>query len=298
MLDWITCLSTFVHVVELKSFSHTAKKLHTSPSAITKRINWLEDHLETQLLIRTTRTLKITESGQTLYERGLHLLDSWQDTKTAVHCTHQIVSGTLRVGVPTGFGSQRLVDLLPSFLEQYPDLKVDLKLSNCLSELDGSQIDIYICSSLIDKDTEQYNQKTITSISNQIYAAPSYLATQGAPSTLAELSQHNCITVCYEGMDNWMFDGEALPVSGSLSTNNSVAGIRAALAGIGLLSICGLIITEYIQTGQLVPVLPEHHSDTKNICAYYPKQHFVPKKTLAFLDFITTYFLANPYQTV
>jgi DNA-binding transcriptional LysR family regulator len=296
MLDWITCVTTFGQVVELGSFSKTAKKLHTSPSAITKRIQWLEDHLNVPLLVRSTRQLSVTEAGQTLYQRSLHLLSEWHEIKQAVSSQHQEVTGTLRVGAPTGFGSHRLLDILPDFLVQYPSVSVDLKLSNCVTQLTDQAIDMYITSALPGKNIDQFHQQKVLQICNKVYASPGYLKQHGTPATLKDLEQHNCIRICYENTNNWVFENETLAISGSLTTNNTIAGLNAAIAGLGLVSVCPYLITEEVNKGLLVPVLTKHHTISKSVYAFYPKQSFVPKKTLAFLNHTINYFTTHPYQ--
>jgi DNA-binding transcriptional LysR family regulator len=297
MLDWITCVTTFQQIVETGSFSQTAKKQYTSPSAITKRINWLEEALNAPLFIRSTRKISITEAGQTLYERSLSLINEWDDIKQAVNIQHKEVTGTLRIGVPTGFGSQHLVSMLPKFLDQYPSVAVNLKLSNCVSQLADEEIDVYITRELSGKNNQKFHQQPVMEIHHKIYASPSYLKKQGNPKTLKDLEHHNCIKICYQNTYNWEFDAETLLIDGSLTTNNTIAGINAAIAGIGLVCLCPMSIKKEIKQGLLVPVLPEYQSRRKKIYAFYPKQNFIPKKTLAFIDHLKAHFLKDNPET-
>ena len=290
MLDWITCIKTFQEIVEAGSFSKAAKKLYTSPSAITKRMNWLEDAVNAPLLMRSTRQLSITEAGQTLYERSLSLMNEWDDIKQAINTQHKEVTGDIRIGVPTGFGSQNLVNMLPDFLGEYPNVNVNLTLSNCISHLADDQVDLYITSQLSGKDTDRFYQQPVMTIHHKIYAAPSYLEKYGHPTTLKALEQHNCIRICQENSNNWLLYDEPLNLQGRLSTNNTIAGLNAAIAGLGILCICPYIITHEIDQGLLVPVLPEYQSAEKTIYAFYRKQQFIPKKTLAFIHYMKAYF--------
>ena len=129
MLDWITCINTFQNIVESGSFSKTAKIFHTTPSAISKRVNWLEDTLAAPLFHRNTRQITLTEAGRTLYERSGPLLNEWKEVKQAISTQHYEPNGTIQLGVPIGFGSNYIVNMLPEFMEHYPKIKVDLKLT-------------------------------------------------------------------------------------------------------------------------------------------------------------------------
>lgn len=292
MLDWITCVNTFQDVVNSGSFSKTAKRLYTTPSAITKRINWLEDHLNVPLFKRSTRQITLTEAGEALYDRTIPLLNEWKEIKDAVSTQHNEPNGILQIGVPIGFGSSYVIDMLPEFIEQHPNIKVDLKLTNCVSQLNNQQIDIYICDDLVLQNKENFHKQPIIDIHNQIYAAPTYLKKHGTPKKIEDLENHNCLFIqCSTGDTQWNFStNKKISVTGNLRTNNTTAAINAAIAGLGILSMCEFLIKQEVQDGALVPLFPEYKIQPRTLNAFYPKQKFTPKKTSAFLKHMKMYF--------
>ena len=175
--------------------------------------------------------------------------------------------------------------MLPEFMEHYPKIKVDLKLTNCVSKLDSHQIDIYICHDLALQNRENFHVEPLIEIHNHIYASPTYIEKHGRPKTLKDLTHHNCLTLHCDGT-SWDFGDVQIPISGNLQTNNTTAAINAALAGIGIISMCSNLINEEIKQKKLIPLFPEHKIRSRIINAFYPKQKFVPQKTLAFIDYI------------
>lgn len=290
MLDWITCVKTFQNIVTSGSFTKTAKNLYTTPSAISKRINWLEDSLGVLLFHRSTRKVSLTEAGEALYKRSVPLLNEWDEVKQSIQTHHHEPNGVLHIGVPVGFGSNYVVNMLPEFIEKYPNIKVDLKLTNCISALNNQQIDIYICHDLLLQNKNNFHTQPLINIHNQVYAAPSYLEKHGKPKNIEDLQDHNCLMINCEGYDfQWDFGDKPISVSGNLKTNNTTAAINAAIAGIGIISMCPKIIKKELEEGKLVPLFSEHHIRSRTVNAYYPKQKFVPKKTTAFLDHMKDY---------
>ena len=291
MLDWITCIQTFNKIVESGSFTKTARKLHTTPSAISKRVSWLEEMMGIPLFRRSTRQVNLTEAGSALYERSVPLLNEWQEIKQAVSTQHEEPTGVLQLGVPIGFGNQYIVSMLPKFLEQYPKIKVDLKLSNCVTQLANEQIDLFVCYENKIQNKKDLHAQVITTTCHKLYAAPSYLKKHGEPKTISDLTKHNCLKLNCEGINSvWEFEDEQIPVSGNLITNNTNATITAAIAGIGIMRMCPILIEEELKNGQLIPLLTEYSMNKRSLHAFYPKQKFVPKKTLAFLEHMKKYF--------
>lgn len=291
MLDWITCLHTFQVIVQSNSFTKAAKRLYTSPSAVSKRIQWLEDTLSVPLFHRSTRKLCLTEGGQALYERSLPLLNEWQEIKQAISTQHLHPTGILRLGVPIGFGSCYIIDMLPNFLNQYPEIQVDLRLTNCISQLANQHIDIFICYDFVLQNKENFLHQPIMDTYHQMFASPGYIAKHGKPKTLEDVAKYDCLLIdCERDGTHWEFEAGSVSVSGKLRTNNTTAAVNAAKAGLGILSIFPSAISKEIANGSLVPLLPKHKTRTKTLNAYYPKQEFIPKKTLAFLEQMKQYF--------
>ncbi|MCB1827668.1 MAG: LysR family transcriptional regulator [Coxiellaceae bacterium] len=291
MLDWITCVKTFQNIVDSGSFTKTAKNLYTTPSAISKRINWLEDTLGVPLFHRSTRKVTITEAGQALYERSVPLLNEWNEVKQSIKSQHHEPNGVLKIGVPIGFGSHYVVDILPEFMEKYPNIKIDLKLTNCVSALNNQQIDLFITKELLTPNSDQFHKRRLFTLQHQLYASPSYIKKHGKPKTIRELKNHNCLCICGDAQGTqWDFGDKKITVNGNLKTNNTTAAIKAAVAGLGIISMCPEIIYKEIEKGQLISLFPDIQMPTKEVNAFYPKQKFIPKKTLAFVEHLERYF--------
>ena len=291
MLDWVTCVKTFNKIVETGSFAGTARKLHTTPSAISKRVAWLEDTMSVPLFRRSTRQVNLTEAGQALYERSVPLLNEWEEIKQAVSTQHHEPNGTLHLGVPVGFGNRYIVSMLPGFIEKYPQINVDLKLSSCVNALVNEQIDLFVCHEVKIQNPDKFHIHEITKTSHQIYASPGYIKKYGKPKTPRELQNHNCIMLNCEGTDMlWDICEEPIPISGNLRTNNSMAAIAACVAGIGIMSMCPYLVKKEVGKGELISLFPDLHLRKRTKYAFYPKQKFIPKKTVAFLEYMKAYF--------
>ena len=287
MLDWITCIETFNKVVEVNSFADVSRKLYTTPSAISKRIAWLEEALGVLLFNRTTRKLNLTEAGSALYARSKPLVNEWQDVKSEITSINDEPHGLLRLGMPIAFGNQHVVNILPDFLAQYPKIQVDLRLTNCLSGLLNEQIDIFVSYGDDVQNPDALNTVPVTKTCRQVFAAPSYLEKHGHPNTIDELSQHNCLmSNCVRVDTPWKFADKAIPVSGNFYSNNKAALVSSAVNGVGIINIWPFIIKDEIASGQLVSLFPELYSEERMLYAYYPKLKFTPKKTQVFLDYM------------
>jgi DNA-binding transcriptional LysR family regulator len=291
MLDWITCIKTFNSIVTSGSFAETSRMLHTTPSAISKRVAWLEDTIGASLFKRSTRKLHLTEAGEALHERSVPLLNEWNEIKSAINTQHNGPNGTLHLGVPIGFGYRHIIEMLPGFLEKYPNVKVDLKLSNCVTHLANEQIDLFVSRETSIQNKKSLVGEKITTMTHKVYASPRYIKEHSAPKTPEDLENHNCIILNCEGTNNaWELDGKLISVSGNLMTNNTTAAIAAAVSGIGIMCMCPPIVKKEIEQGKLIDLFPQKKMDEKVLFAFYPTQKFIPKKTTAFLEYMKAYF--------
>lgn len=284
-MDWYTCSKTFIKVVDEKGFAPAARKLYTTQSSISKRIAWLENMLDTQLLTRTTRRLDLTEAGEKYYNHVLPLIDEWEELKQDVATSTKLTTGELKIAVPTIAGNHYISQLIPNFLKQYPDIKLVMLLTSKTTNLIEDQIDIYISSEDLGKSAANTSQR-ITGPCRKLYASPDYLAENGEPKSLKALQKHNCL-VHTAHLDNcWKFKNRRVPVYGNFRSNNADMLIKAAVSGLGIIFVPESFVQEELQHNELQELMPQYHSDNIYIYASYPAHNYTPKKTQVFIEFL------------
>ncbi len=287
MMDWVQCLDTFIKVVEVNSFAQAARNMYATPSAISKRIAWLEEELGVQLLHRTTRRLSLTEPGEALYKRSKPLLTEWDELKTEIATMTQEPCGTLHLGMSILFGNYYIVSILPEFLQRYPKITLDLHLTNRETDILQEHIDIFISHQAYLRNYSSLQSQLITTSYRQVYAAPNYLQQFGEPKTVAALKNHNCLIYSMlEPPKIWELNDVAMEVSGNYYADNGEALISAAVAGVGLVYASQLLIKRHIQNKKLQLILPEYRSPDVNMYAYYPQSRYLPRKCEVFLKFL------------
>lgn len=285
-MDWLMCAKTFNTVVEVDGFAKAARQLYTTASAVSKRVAWLEEMLGVQLLSRTTRHLQLTDAGQRFHERTQPLLEEWDAIKSEVSDMITQPQGVLTVGLRTS-GNAFAYAKMNEFLARYPLVSIQLKQMNHRVDLFGEGIDVFICPDNVLHNLDALETITLLPYQQALFASPDYLAKHSEPKSLAELERHNCLTLAStEDANTWSFDGESVAVSGNFCSDEADALIKAAVDGLGVVRTSTVMIPELLQTGKLVPVLPQYQTEPKQLCVYYPRQRYVPLKTTAFLEYL------------
>jgi len=291
-------MAVFVRVVDDASFSSAARALKLTPSAISKLIVRLEDRLGARLLNRTTRRLSLTGEGRAYYERCRPILADIEDAERAVLDLNSAPKGLLKINASTAFAQYHVEPLIPGFLGQYPDLKIQLTMSDSLVNLVEEEVDVVIRIAKLPDST--LIARKLAPAKRLVAAAPSYIAKHGMPKSPDELSQHNCLTLSFEtGLNQWEFEGGDGPkryrVKGNFESNNATALHDAALSGLGLIRAANFIIGPDIQAGRLIPVLSEFETQGEsNIYAIYPQNRHLSPKVRAFVDLLCDKFLPVP----
>ena len=286
-MDWITCTKSFVTVVDQGSLAQAATKLNTSSSALSKRLAWLEKQLGVQLLKRTTRSLTMTDAGRLFYQRSARLLDDWHQMLAETTSTYGEVSGVLRIGAPLAVGSRLLVNYLAEFIEEYPNIQVELHTITP-GQLPDLNLDVFISKELADFNSSSYIATKLFNYSNGFYAAPSYLEGKPLIENPEQLAQHNCLMYGTNGHEQeHMFENNVrLRLKGNFTTQNPEALVAAAVAGMGIILSGENTVKRELSKGLLVPVLPELKQPVNSAYAYYPKLDYNHVKTKLFIDFI------------
>lgn len=283
-MDWILNVKSYIKVVEEGSFNGAARSLNTTSSAISKRVNWLEDRIGTQLLKRTTRSISQTEAGALFYTRSKAQLENWQSIVDETRSVNQTPAGLLKIGATIAVGSKFLVQYLDDFLEKYPDIKVQL-ITTTPGQVPELRLDLVISRELEQLNSLAFKKSPLFEHKAGFYAAPNYLEKHGTPQDITELEQHNSL-VWGERPDREvkLATGKRITLKGNFATTNPEALFHAAKRGIGILLTNGTIIKEELKQGNLVRILPDITADELMVYAYYPKLDYSHTLTTLFLE--------------
>ena len=299
MLDRLTGLEVFGKVTATGSFSAAGRALGLSQTMVTKHIAALETRLGVKLFHRTTRKLSLTEEGRRYLEASERILADMEAADAAVAADRFEPRGVLRLNAPVAFGVRQIAPLLSEFAQRYPLVEVELGLNDRTVDLAEEGWDLVIRigtlgdSSLI--------ARRLAPCSTLVCAAPSYLAAQGTPKTVASLAEHNCLGYTLSrlaGADQWTFGAKAdvaVKVSGNLRSNNGEALRVAAIAGQGLIYHPTFFVADDLRAGTLVAVTLDHPTiELGGVYAVYLPDRNPPAKVRAFIDFAAERFGPQP----
>jgi len=288
MLDLITCIKSFVRTVETGSFSAVAREMDTTQPTISKQIAALEEYLDVQLLVRSTRKVSLTDEGMRFYERCQPVLEALFEAESSVG-KRQNPSGILRINCSVAFGQMQVLPRLKRFLDRYPDIKIDLTLSDHFVDLVGEGIDLAIRIGKF-PDPNLISQP-IGTFRFVVVASAAYLEKFGEPQVPTDLLHHNCIVYTRQSTGNeWHFRGTTVTVSGNLQVNNSMALREAVLAHIGVGSAPMWTFNNELQNRLVKVILTEYEPEPIPIQVVYRRGRFQSAKIKCFIDFLINEF--------
>lgn len=283
----------FTKVVEYKSYSKAAEHLGVPKSNLSRKIASLEERLSIRLLQRTTRTLSLTEAGQIYYEECKKALDRIGDAESVVSSLQAIPQGLLRVTLSVEVGYFFVKYLLPKFLQQYPQVRVETILTNDRVDLIKENIDIALRIGSSEDST--YIAKKFGTIKTGLFASTEYLKKRGTPSTPQDLANHDCILFNYKQLWNtWNLTSKSqsvdAKVDGRYITNNFNAIREAIIMGLGIGLLPSLVFKEECSNPkareEIIHLLPEWSGPERDLALVYPSRKFTTPKMKAFMDFI------------
>ncbi|MDC5850318.1 LysR family transcriptional regulator [Vibrio europaeus] len=290
----------FYHLVEQGSFSAAARHMELTKSVVSKRIAKLEQDIGVQLLYRTTRTLKLTESGQAFFEHARSVYQAVAMAEESIVGLGKSLSGNIKITVPIISGELILPTVISEFNQEYPDINIDMELDNRFVDIVNERFDLAIRTGVL-PDSSLIARKLVDA--NWIVcASPKYIAKNGKPKTPKELTKHNCLAYAYQetGAREWAFkngdDVYQVKVDGNLCTNNSSALRNVALLGQGIIYVPRVLVYEDLQQGRLIQLFKEETAKCLGIYAVYPYTRQQPEKIKLFIEHLYQCFQARSYQ--
>lgn len=284
----------FVLVARHGSLAAAARALDLTPPAATKRLAALESRLGVRLVNRTTRTLSLTSEGEIYLQHATRILTDIQQLEDMVSQGRTSVRGLLRINATLGFGRTTIAPLVSAFAARYPDVEVQMEVTDKQVDLVESGFDLAIrFGALPDK---RLNARKIMSNRRFLCASEAYLDRHGTPRTMADLAGHRCII--HRQNDDaygiWRFlhhdHMEAIKVHGMLSSNDGDIVLGWALDGHGILIRSEWDLAKYLDSGRLKIVLPELALPAADLFVYYPSQRNQTIRARAFIDFLVEHF--------
>jgi len=290
-MDRFNAMRAFTRIVDLGGFAKAADSLHMPRASVTILIKQLEAHLGVQLLLRTTRQVTPTLDGQAYYQRCVSLLNDLDDAESAFSSVAKSPVGVLRVDMPSGFGRLILMPALPEFTARYPDLEMEVGMSDRPVDLIRDGFDCVIRGgqpldhSLVARPLARMRQV--------ICASPDYLERQGVPRTLDDLAHHKVIE--YFSMTSnkrygleFVIEGheQELSLPKTLATNSADGYLAACCAGYGLVQTPYYHAAEPLRRGELIEVLGDCPQPTLPLTALYPSHRQMSRRVRVLIDWL------------
>lgn len=292
LIPLLSEMAIFVNVVESGSFSQTAKKLGVSPSSVSRSITRLESALEEKLLERTTRQMRLSSTGQEVYSLCSDMMNSAKMAVSAAQVDKTDVSGSLRVAAPKALSRQVLMPFILDFIDDYPNVSLQLKVADHYIDPIGDEVDIIIM--ITDKPMEGLIAKPLGQCRLVLCASPEYIEQYGMPIHPQDISGHNCLCLGENPRDRvWEFTNNnkkvSINVNGSFIVNHSEIRREAVLRGVGLSVFPEFAIQSYIDSGQVIEVLRDWHVGGNyqgKIIAQYAQSKYIPSQIKTFIEYI------------
>ncbi|MFU2317107.1 LysR family transcriptional regulator [Rahnella sp. PCH160] len=288
MFDNFDDLTAFVCVAEAGSFTGASTRLGRDASVISRRVSHLEKQLGVRLLVRTTRSVTLTEAGIYFLHRTRNALDELSAASREVGDFASTPQGVLRVSLPVTFGREVIAPILPDFLENYPEIRIDAHFLDRRVDIVAEGFDAVIRVGII-RDSSLTGRQLGT-FRSQLVASPEYLRKCGTPSEPDALASHLCLGfTTHPDWPHWILenghDRVQITPSGPLTTNTSEALLKVVLRGTGIALLPGWMVAQDIRSGTLINILPQWHSATRvSVYALMPPGVLVPAKTRVFID--------------
>ncbi|MBS1102522.1 LysR family transcriptional regulator [Gluconobacter sp. Dm-62] len=291
-MDRIDLFRVFVRVAESGSFTHAADTLQMPRSTVSTAVQELENRLGTQLLTRTTRSVRLTEDGRLFHQNALRLLADFEDAENQFRLRREETQGHVKVNLPGRIGRLIVAPALPEFLTRHPGLDIELGMTDRSINLAEEGTDCVLRVGPLRDSSLIGRRLGVLPVLN--VASPAYLERHGMPRTLEDLAAHQAVLYASPSTGRieeweWNVDGreENLPLSGRVTVNSAEGAVACCLAGLGLAQLPAYDVLPHIRTGELVNVLPQWRPASLPMTLLYPHRKHLSRRLEVFTDWLT-----------
>ena len=301
-MDRLLAMQTFVRVVEAGTFVRAADSMNLPKPTVTRLIQTLESHLQTKLLNRTTRRVTVTADGAAYYDRAVRVLSEIDELEASMAHAKSNPRGRLRIDVGTAVAQQVLIPALPDFLVRYPDIQIDLGVSDRPVDLISENVDCVL------RGGELTDQSLVARRIGEFHlvycASPAYLKRHGTPMHPRDIEEKDHKVINYfsprtgkvfpftftNAKERIEFEGRHV-----VAVNDSNANLAAGLAGLGIVRSTTFMVQQHIASGQLVPLLLDWCADSIPIHVVYPPNRHLSTKLRVFVDWVAELFARSDF---
>ncbi|RKK01152.1 LysR family transcriptional regulator [Pseudoroseomonas wenyumeiae] len=281
-------MAVFVRVANTGSLTRAARELKLSQPSVSRIVGTLEARLGTTLLLRTTRSISLTDAGALYLDRAKRLLAEMEEAEQATRGVDSL-HGVIRLAMPVAYGTRAVIPVLPTFLARHSDLKVELVMSDARQNLITDGVDLAIRINVGPLDGSGFGVRKLALVERLVMAAPAYLVAHGMPATPSDLAKHDCILQHGSfGGESWRFTHNKTVTSVDVQPRfwiNSAPGVLAAtVAGLGIALGTRVMAGEELRTGQLTQLLQPYRLDPAEVYAVLPAGPRPSAKVRAILD--------------
>lgn len=288
----------FVAIVDAGSFVGGGEAMGITRSAAGKAVGRLEERLGVRLLNRTTRTISLTEEGRIFYERGLQVIAAVENAESSVGQQGGRPKGVLRLTVPDAFGRLIILPLLKRYLDDWPDLQVEVSFSDRVADLIDEGFDLAVRIGVTNSDSRLVS-RVVAKYRALLCAAPSYIERRGMPATIAQLALHDCLIFSSRTQkQGWRLRAGDVwtKVHGHsrLRLDSGEAIRDAALGGLGIGLLPEFLVADDVRAGRLLHILPDTETDEVKIVTIYPTKRFLEPRVRHFIDLMVEQLSTRP----
>lgn len=300
-MDHISRIGIFLEVVKYQSFAKAARKLGMTGPALSKQVQSLEDQLGVRLLNRTTRQVTLTEEGALYSEKARKALEDLNEAEQQIQELKACPTGILRVNAPMSFGKKYLISPIAAFAKEYPNVKMEVDFDDREVDIIGEGYDVVVRIGAL-KDSS-FISRRLANCPILLCASPDFIKQYGEPKTPDDLINYPSIRYNKHGVSSgWQYEDENGKVSVAnlnlqFLANNAEMMLEACLQGVGISLLPIFVASTYLQSGELVEVLPKYkNSPQRGIHAIFPQNRHLSTKVRLFVDSLTNCSKAFPWK--
>ncbi|WP_447469226.1 LysR family transcriptional regulator [Vibrio harveyi] len=288
-MDQLSAMRAFVRVVQTGSFSATGREMNTSQTTISKKVAALEKKIGVKLLARSSRDHALTPAGAKYYQTCVDILGELDEAEAEARSEVASPQGTIRISAPVAFGRILLAPIMSEFFQRYPDIKVDLQLSDQHTDLISDGVDVAIRAKQLEDST--LIARHLFDNPMLVLAAPNYLQQHGEPKTPEDLKQHNCLVYSrMKDINVWSFTKQnqkhAVAVNGNFQSDNGDVLLEVALTGMGIVILPIWMVEHHLKEGRLTQLMSDYTGQNLPFNAVYLQSRYTPLKVRCLIDYL------------